>query len=373
MHNSYTSADAPVTKPSDRWWIAFVLLLVGLAYVKVASFGSVYEDAMWLERAAEPWSWDLLWRPSRFLTMGSYSLQLALGHSLGAIHLTNVALHGLNTVLIWRLALALGWPYPIMVAAIFALHPMQVETVAYITSRGDALAVTGILLAVWLTVVTRVWTVWRIAMVVGVGALTLLAKESAVALMAVLPLATWCGVIPKRRGWYLPTLGLIVLVLAAGAIQLAYTVHASADGNVVQWMALQSVMVFQLTGLAVLHLALAPLALIGMAPTGLTVDFDPEGTRQLVQLAALVGIQYWVFSAARLRHRSPMGAFALLWIVLAVWPRLVIQTPQSTLNQHQFHAAMIGVSFAVAWGWDVCASIVRAWWERQAEYPWWAW
>ncbi|MCK6455074.1 MAG: tetratricopeptide repeat protein [Phycisphaerae bacterium] len=65
-------------------------------------------------------------------------------------HLTNVVLHALNSVLVFRLArrLAGGLFWPIVAALLFAAHPVQVESVAWISQRKTVLATLLGLLAV---------------------------------------------------------------------------------------------------------------------------------------------------------------------------------------------------------------------------------
>src|SRR5258708_25259480 len=80
------------------------------------------------------------WHP---LTWLSYMMDYQwFGLNAGAFHVVNVLFHGLNTLLlfiVFREMTGARWPSAFLAAA-FAVHPLHVESVAWISERQDGLS-----------------------------------------------------------------------------------------------------------------------------------------------------------------------------------------------------------------------------------------
>ena len=83
------------------------------------------------------------WRPLVLLSFaGEHSLTEGRPIPFAWLgHVITILLHGLATLALWYLLLALGlaWPAAFVVGAVFATHPIHVESVAWISGRTDIL------------------------------------------------------------------------------------------------------------------------------------------------------------------------------------------------------------------------------------------
>ena len=130
---------------------ALAALAVG-CYLPALFAGFVWDDRIFA-RALSVRDWDGLWRiwssPSEIRDEGHYwplvYTSFWLEHKLwgfapAGYHAVNILLHAANTLLVRRLAERLAVPGAWLVAAVFAVHPLHVESVAWVIERKDLLS-----------------------------------------------------------------------------------------------------------------------------------------------------------------------------------------------------------------------------------------
>ena len=137
------------------------LLLVAVtvvAYTNVYRAGFIWDDDDYVtENSLLPAAdgleriWTTTESPQYYpLVFTSFWLEYRLwGLAPGGYHTVNVLLHALNAVLIWRLLRRAGLRGALLVGAIFALHPVHVESVAWVTERKNVLSAFFYLLSIW--------------------------------------------------------------------------------------------------------------------------------------------------------------------------------------------------------------------------------
>jgi tetratricopeptide (TPR) repeat protein len=127
------------------------VLLVAIAYVPALRAGYVWDDDRYVTENATLTSLEGLrqiWTnpeasAHQFYPLVSTTFWLEY-HAWGlrpfGYHAVNVLLHACAAIMLWRVLLRLAVPGAWMAAAIFALHPVHVESVAWITERKNVLS-----------------------------------------------------------------------------------------------------------------------------------------------------------------------------------------------------------------------------------------
>ena len=156
MNRAATSDTAGGGSACPPWWrspwagMSLVLVLMITAYAPALRGGYIWDDDDYVTRNETLLSADGLWRiwsdpsatPQYYpLVHTSFWIEQHLwGLNPAAYHWTNVLLHALNAVLAWLVLRRLSVPGAWLAAAIFALHPVHVESVAWITERKNVLS-----------------------------------------------------------------------------------------------------------------------------------------------------------------------------------------------------------------------------------------
>jgi protein O-mannosyl-transferase len=316
-----------------------------------------------------------IWIPLSWMTLGAN--YLLFGMEPAGYHATNMLLHALNAVLLYLLGvrvlpLSAGgvrerviadepWVLPLAAACgalVFALHPLRVESVTWITERRDVLS--G---SFYLTTVlsflrfaqggtrARRWYVASFASFV----LALLAKGTAVTVPGALALLWWYPLqqLGGRAGWgraawmravrLLAPFGMLSVIFAAMVLRgLSEVTQLPLGGKLA---------VSAYSWRFYLAKTLWP---SGLSPLyELPERVDPLATPYLLSYGILVAA---ALGAWLLRRRLPGAVVALLAFTVIVFPLLGLHQggPQITADRNSYNASfplalLAGGAVLVAW------------------------
>lgn len=289
------------------------------------------------------------WHP---LTVLSHMLDVELfGLDAGYHHLVNVLLHCANAVLLmlfltmatgrlWRSAFA---------AALFAAHPLHVESVAWVSERKDVLSTFFLMLTLLAYLrYARKRTVPAYALVVTLFALGLMAKPMLVTLPILLLIIDYW---PLGR---FQTSGVRTLVLeklpllVLSAISSAATIWAQHAGG-----AMSGLEAFPL-GVRLANAAVSYVSYIGKMiwPARLAVFYPHPGAslaawQVVVSSFALILITAW---AAYCRKSRPYVAAGWLWYAAGLIPVSgIVQVGAQGMADRYTYVPMIGLFAAITW------------------------
>jgi Flp pilus assembly protein TadD len=227
------------------WAAAGIVALALLAHARALGCGWIWDDDANVTACAPVLAWDGLARiwtdPTAIqqyypLIHSTFWLEHKLwGLNPLGFHAVNVLLHALNALLLWRVLKRLGLP-PVAAwlgGALFAVHPVQVESVAWITERKNTLSFAFYAgSALW-------WLRWRglaeggssgedqprvLAVSFGLFVLALLSKSATSTLPLVLLILVWW----KRGRWSRKDLSLLPYLAAAIGFGLL-TIHLESQ------------------------------------------------------------------------------------------------------------------------------------------------
>jgi tetratricopeptide (TPR) repeat protein len=161
---------------------------------------------------------------------------LAWGNHPAGYHVVNVLLHATGALLLWRVLAQLKVPAPWLAAMIFAVHPVCVASVAWISELKNTLSLPFFLLSLlwYLQLDSPPRPSLRYCLSLLAFVLALLTKTSTVMLPAVLLACAWWqrGRITWRDWWR--TSPFFALALAFGLMSIWFQTHGAITGATVQ-------------------------------------------------------------------------------------------------------------------------------------------
>ena len=216
---------------------AFVLILITVtAYLPATRCGYIWDDDRYVSSNPLLHAPDGLYRiwfskdsPSQYFPMvyTSFRLEYKLwGLNPHGYHITNILLHSINALLLWRLLRSLSIPGGWVAAAIFALHPVQVESVAWVSERKNLLvALFGFLsILMWIRFIYQPSRSGRGRLFYVLSLffylLALLSKTTACTLPAALILILWLRHIRVDLRRWVQVIPYLLLGLAAGLLSI---------------------------------------------------------------------------------------------------------------------------------------------------------
>jgi Tfp pilus assembly protein PilF len=318
--------------------------------------GLTLEGVRWFLRMPHGGNWHPLTSWSHMLDVQFFGLAPA-GH-----HAVSLVLHVLTSVLLARVLFRLtaAWWRSLLAAGLFALHPLRVESVAWISERKDVLS--G-LLFVFVIEAYRRWAARpgaaRYGLLLAALALGLMSKPMLVTLPFVLVLL---DVWPLGRlkqpgrgqasGAPLRSLAGLVMekwpMLALVAAASAMTVVAQSESGAVAGAGRLSV------ANRVLNALVSYWRYVGKTlwPSDLAVFYPFSGTAQVgagvVAAIAVVAVTAW---ALKLSRRRPYLAVGWLWYVGMLVPVIgFVQVGGQAYADRYTYLPTIGLVISLVWG-----------------------
>ncbi len=221
-------------------WLGDVLLGLFLVIITVAAYqsvwhaGYIWDDDVYVTTnplLTAPDGLKRIWfsldSPSQYfpLVYTTFRLEHALwGLNAVGYHWVNIFLHAANALLVWILLRTLRIPGAWLAAALFALHPVQVESVAWITERKNVLMGFFFLLALicWARFIRKEqqgrWWLYGAALVLYV--LSLASKTTACTMPAALLLILWLKHKPITLARIAQVTPFVLLGIAMGLVTI---------------------------------------------------------------------------------------------------------------------------------------------------------
>lgn len=285
------------------------------------------------------------------LTMLSLALDYAVaGDEASTFHRTNILLHALNVALVfWLIFLLAGrWEIALFVALLFGVHPMHLESVAWISARKDVLYTAffiGGMIAWWRYVHTESSGRGMYALTFFLFLCSLLSKPMAVTFPLVLLLLDY---LRKRSDWkklLLEKVPFFALALGLGLLTTLTQRASGATADVPEFNLLESIAIAGYGTVMYLAKAIFPFQLSAFHPYPMAAGEALPGYFYAFPVI-LLALAYLAWRYLR-KDRPVLFGLTMFLVVLAPVSQL-LPFGSAVIAERYTYVAYIGLFWAMA-------------------------
>jgi tetratricopeptide (TPR) repeat protein len=354
------------TRDGTAWWVYPLLFVLAVApYLQTLSHdfvnfddGSYVSENLLVRQGLTSnnivWAFTVFWAGNWHpLTWLSHMLDCQLfGMNPGAHHMVNVAIHGMSTVTLFvamRTMTGKVWRSA-FVAALFAVHPLHVESVAWVAERKDVLSTFfGLVAILCYARYARSRSVGRYVVVALFFALSLMSKPMLVTfpfvllLLDVWPLKRFAMEKERWASLILEKLPLLAMSVASSIVTFKAQ-HAAGAVQPIELLPLGRRLTNAINAYAdYLYKTFWPVNMAAFYPFP---DEIPVG-QVVIALLVLIGITTGVVILARARPWLIVGWLLYLGTLVPVIG--FVQVGDQSMADRYTYLPLIGIFFMIAW------------------------
>jgi tetratricopeptide (TPR) repeat protein len=337
-----------VSKAADWKWGILLFCVAVIPFLPAIRGEYVWDDDVWVVNNASVHAWNGLWQiwnPAHF-QLDFYPITFSLlwlEHKFWNLnplgyHLVNILCHAGGTLFLWLCLRRLGFRWAWFGALCWAVHPVQVESVAWIAEIKNCLSGFFYFFAAWCYLrfegvgevrgtlggskdaSERRWGFYAAAVFLFV--LSLLSKSVTVTLPASLLLVLWCGERRSAGGFLrkiMPLLPLVAVGVALASFR-AHQEHLAMEIGGARNLVFSAPERLIIAGKDIwfyLRTLVVPYPLMAIYPRW---TYDPANAVNYVPAGAAIAVGIVLFLLRRRITRWPLGAW--LFFVITLSPAL---------------------------------------------------
>ena len=276
-------------------------------------------------------------------------------------HLTNILVHLIAVIAVFYLCRKLGtddWTAA-LAALVFAVHPVHIECVAWVSAGSDIIVTVFYILAFIAFLNSRRpentnWLAWRFASVLLLAG-SLFTKEMGLSFAAIAALYAWLCPRADRHSWAQKARDSIIVALPYAVVTVAYLLarkvalhHVAGTFDPHHGWA-DMLMTLPLVLSQYLRILLLPVGLTGLYYTPYVVSADPLRFVLPSLMLALLTAAIWYWSR---RANDPVIAFAGAWTLVTLAPALYLRnfTEGDFVRDRYLYLPSVGFAILLAKG-----------------------